>query len=173
MSDSTEIIYEEVETYASDSMSYSSDSLQMAMDAFNAAMNDPQMSEQVGLLQNIGMGFIALIVGLMVFMYVCYWKIFVKAGHPGWASLVPFYNIYIWFKIVNKPLWWILLLIIPIVNIIFAIKMVHALSTSFGKGVGFTIGLLFLPYVFMAILAFGDAKYGATTSSSGALDSNI
>jgi hypothetical protein len=65
------------------------------------------------------------------------------------------------------------LLIIPITNIIFAIKMIHALSTSFGKGVGFTIGLIFLPYVFIAFLAFGDAKYRTATSGTGALDSNI
>ncbi|MFN8416939.1 MAG: DUF5684 domain-containing protein [Cytophagaceae bacterium] len=170
MSDSTEIVYEEVTTYATDSMSYSNDSLQAALNAFN----DPQMQESLGLLANIGMGLIVFVVALMVFMYICYWKIFVKAGHPGWASLVPLYNIYIYFKIINKPLWWIILLIIPFVNIFFIIKMTHALSKSFGKDVGFTIGLIFLPYVFIAILAFGDAKYvGAGGSASGALDSNI
>jgi hypothetical protein len=85
-------------------MSYAADSQAIA-DAFNTAMSDPQMSEYMDLLANIGMGLIVFITAFMVFMYVCYWKIFVKAGQPGWASLVPFYNIYIWFKIIHKPLW--------------------------------------------------------------------
>ncbi|MCU0416375.1 MAG: DUF5684 domain-containing protein [Cytophagaceae bacterium] len=78
------------------------------------------------------------------------------------------------FKIVDKPLWWILLLIIPIVNIFFAIKLVHALSKSFGQGVRFTIGLIFLPTIFLGILAFCDATYkNEVLADSSALDSSI
>jgi hypothetical protein len=85
------------------------------------------------------------------------WVIFTKAGKPGWASLIPIYNIIVLLEIVGKPWWWIfLVLILPF---IFGIWMLNLLSKSFGKGVGYTLGLLFLGFIFFPILAFGDAKY--------------
>ncbi|HET6990294.1 MAG TPA: DUF5684 domain-containing protein [Bacteroidia bacterium] len=97
------------------------------------------------------------IVGL--FMIICLWKIFVKAGQPGWACIVPIYNTLIELRIVGKPWWWLLLLLIPFVNLVFAIWMTNLLSKSFGKSEGFTVGLLLLPVIFYPILAFGSAKY--------------
>jgi hypothetical protein len=82
-----------------------------------------------------------------------------KAGKPGWASIVPIYNIIVWLQVVNRPIWWILLLFIPIVGFIVAIILTNDLAKAFGKGVGWTIGLLFLPMVFLPILGFGDDEY--------------
>lgn len=90
---------------------------------------------------------------------IAQWRIFQKAGKPGWAAIVPIYNLYTLFKLVGKPGWWMLLLFVPFVNIYVAIKTVHLLSKSFGKDVGFTLGLLFLSPIFYPILAFGGAKY--------------
>jgi hypothetical protein len=96
---------------------------------------------------------------IVVFMIVTAWKVYEKAGEPGWASLIPIYNVIVMLKIVGKPLWWLIMLIIPGVNLIFAIWMVNMLSKSFGKDEGFTVGLLLLGFVFYPILAFGDARY--------------
>lgn len=97
----------------------------------------------------------------VIFYIYCGWKIFVKAGQPGWAAIVPFYNIYISLKIVGKSGWTMLLFLIPFVNFIFAIIVTHELSKRFGKGVGFTLGLLFLSPIFTPILAFDSSKYTA------------
>ncbi|MCD6090050.1 MAG: signal peptidase I [Bacteroidales bacterium] len=99
------------------------------------------------------------IVALIVFLVVAEWKVYTKAGQSGWAVLIPFYNLYILLKIVGKPGWWLLLLLVPIVNIIIPIYVVYLLSKSFGQGVGFTIGLIFLSFIFIPILGFGDSKY--------------
>jgi hypothetical protein len=87
------------------------------------------------------------------------WKLYAKAGKPGWAAIIPLYNLIVMLEIIGKPVWWILLLFIPIVNFIFSIWMINLLSKSFGKDVGYTIGILLLPFIFLPILAFGSAKY--------------
>jgi hypothetical protein len=87
------------------------------------------------------------------------WKVYEKAGQEGWKCIIPVYNTYILLKIVGKPGWWLLLLLIPGVNLIFAIWMMNMLSKSFGKGEGFTAGLVFLSIIFVPILGFGDATY--------------
>lgn len=96
---------------------------------------------------------------IIVFMVATMWKIFTKAGEPGWACLVPIYNACVMFKIAGKPMWWILLCLIPIVNIIIAILAAIGLANKFGKGGGFAVGLILLPIIFYPILAFGDAEY--------------
>lgn len=96
---------------------------------------------------------------IIIFILVAYWKIFEKAGKPGWAAIIPIYNIIILLEIVGKPWWWLILMLIPIVNIVVAIIVLHRLSLSFGNGVGFTLGLLFLGIIFFPILGFGSAKY--------------
>ena len=92
------------------------------------------------------------------------WKIFEKAGHPGWAAIIPIYNMYIITKIAGKEWWWLLLLLIPIVNIVIAIILYIAVSEKFGKGAGFAVGLVFLPFIFAMIVGFGDAEYKETTA---------
>ncbi len=112
------------------------------------------------LLGNVMVAVLLLVdLALVILMIVSMWKIFEKAGKPGWASLIPIYNTIVLLDIVGKPWWWIFLLIIPIVNIIFAIIVIHGLSKSFGLNGWFTLGLLFLGIIFYPILAFGDYKY--------------
>jgi hypothetical protein len=98
---------------------------------------------------------------IMVLLIASVWKVFTKAGQPGWAAIIPIYNIVVMLKIVGKPLWWIIGFLIPIVNIIVAILMAVALAKAFGKGTGFAIGLVLLGFVFFPILAFSDATYTA------------
>ena len=94
-----------------------------------------------------------------IFFIVTMWKIFAKAGQPGLCIFVPIYNIYLLLKIAGKPGWWLLLLLIPFVNFVIAILAVAGISRNFGKGNGFILGLIFLPFIFYPILAFGSAKY--------------
>jgi uncharacterized protein DUF5684 len=115
----------------------------------------------------IGTGSILFILFLLAFYLFVYWRIFEKAGKPGWASIIPIYNTIVMLEIVGKPWWWILLFLIPGVNIIFAIWMVNLLSISFGKGVGFTLGLVFLSLIFYPILAFSNAEYKGPAGSIG------
>lgn len=103
--------------------------------------------------------FIIIWLAFVVFLIAAQWKIYEKAGQPGWACIIPIYNIYILLKIVGKPGWWLIMMIIPVVNLIFAIWAINMLSKSFGKDEGFTIGLLLLGIVFYPILGFGDARY--------------
>lgn len=87
------------------------------------------------------------------------WKVFQKAGQPGWAAIVPFYNVYILLKICGRPGWWLVLFLIPFVNIVVAVITALDLAKAFGKGVGFGLGLIFLGPIFYCILGFGDARY--------------
>jgi len=109
-------------------------------------------------------GLIALVVGL--FILVSVWKVFTKAGQPGWAVLIPIYNAYIVCKIAGRPGWWVILLCIPLVNLVVAIIVLIDLAKSFGKGAGFGVGLVFLPFVFYPILGFGDARYGGAPAGA-------
>jgi hypothetical protein len=87
------------------------------------------------------------------------WKVFEKAGQEGWKVIIPFYNIYIMLKIVGRPGWWLILFFIPIVNIVVWIILLVDMSKSFGHGVGFALGLIFLSWIFWLILGFGDSRY--------------
>jgi len=95
----------------------------------------------------------------MILMIAACWKIFTKAGQPGWASIIPIYNWYILCKIVGRPGWWVILLLIPFINFIIGIILCIDLAKSFGKGVGFGIGLILLGVIFFPILGFGSAQY--------------
>jgi Family of unknown function (DUF5684) len=95
----------------------------------------------------------------MILMIAACWKIFTKAGQPGWASIIPIYNWYILCKIVGRPGWWVILLLIPFINFIIGIILCIDLAKSFGKGVGFGIGLILLGVIFFPILGFGGAQY--------------
>jgi len=96
------------------------------------------------------------------------WAIFVKAGEPGWQALIPIWNTIVLLKIVGKPAWWIVLFLIPIVNIVFLVLTMHALSLSFGHGAGFTVGLIFLSLIFYYILAFDSSRYQGAAGYAGA-----
>ena len=107
----------------------------------------------------LGIGYIIVMLLLAVLMIVSLWKIFDKAGQPGWAAIIPIYNMWVLLQIVGRPEWWIILFFIPCVNIVIAVMVYLDLARVFGKSVGFGIGLVLLPFVFLPILAFGDADY--------------
>lgn len=104
---------------------------------------------------------------LGVLLIVSMWMIFKKAGKPGWAAIVPFYNIYVEYEITWGSGWRCLMLLIPFYNIILAIQTQVKLAKAFGKGGGFAVGLIFLPYVFQPILAFSDAAYLGVPGKNG------
>ena len=114
-----------------------------------------------GGLMAAGCGMVMFLVWAVVLIGVIagLWKVFDKAGKPGWAAIVPIYNIIVWLEIVGKPIWWIILLFIPIVNFVVLIILSIALAEKFGKGAGFGIGIAFLGFIFIPILGFGDARY--------------
>ncbi len=96
----------------------------------------------------------------IVVLYVAAtWVIFAKAGKPGWAAIIPIYSTIVLLQVAGRPVWWIILFLIPIVNIVFAIITLNDLSKSFGHGVGYTLGLTFLSIIFFPILAFGGSQY--------------
>ena len=102
-------------------------------------------------------GIIGLAIALLIIASI--WKTFSKASEPGWAVLVPIYNVIVLLKIAGKPLWWIVLFLIPGVNFVIAILAALGVAEKFGKGAGFGIGLAFLPFIFYPILGFGDSQY--------------
>ena len=104
-------------------------------------------------------GLIIFCLALGIFLIAAMWKVFEKAGQPGWAAIIPIYNYYVMTKIAGKPGWWTLMLFIPGVNLIFVIWLDNMISKSFGKDEGFTAGLVLLGAIFWPILGFGSAKY--------------
>lgn len=108
-----------------------------------------------------GAGASSWIVALVftVLMIVAWWKIFTKAGEPGWAAIIPIYNVIVLLKIAGKPVWWIILMLIPVVNLIVSIFVAAGLAKNFGKGTAFVVGLVLLPFIFYLILGFGSAQY--------------
>lgn len=97
---------------------------------------------------------------VFIFLLIAGWRVFEKAGKPGWAFLIPIYNIIVLLEIVGKPWWWLLLLIfVPLGNFIWGIWMTNLLAKSFGKNEWFTVGLVFLTIIFFPILGFGNAEY--------------
>jgi len=107
----------------------------------------------------VGIGFTIVWLALVILFVASMWKIFEKAGEPGWAALIPIYNIIVLIKIAGKPLWWFVLMLIPIVNFIVAVILTMAVAKNFGKGTGYAMGMLFLAPVFYPMLAFGDSRY--------------
>jgi hypothetical protein len=107
------------------------------------------------------MGVVGTLIYLVVVVAVIagMWKVFVKAGKPGWACIVPIYNIIVLLEIAGRPIWWIVLLFIPIANLIVLILVALDVAKAFGKGTGFGLGLAFLGFIFYPILGFSDATY--------------
>lgn len=99
---------------------------------------------------------------IAVIMIISLWKIFAKAGKPGWASIIPIYNAIVMMQIAGTPIWWILLMFIPIVNLVISIIVLIELAKRFGQGTGYAIGMLLLPIIFFPMLAFGSATYQDT-----------
>jgi len=115
------------------------------------------MQEQGGRGPSLIISLIYLVIAIV--MIVAVWKVFTKADKPGWASIIPIYNWIVMLQVIGRPWWWIILLLIPFVNIIIHIMVMLELAKVFGKGTGFGIGLILVSPVFIAILGFGDAEY--------------
>lgn len=100
---------------------------------------------------------IALVICILTI--IAFWKVFTKAGKPGWASIIPFYSQYCMFDIAWGNGWLFLLTFVPCVNFVIMIMLYLKLAKAFGKGTGFGIGLIFLNTIFVLILGFSDAQY--------------
>ena len=106
-----------------------------------------------------GVGQLLFDVAILTLTVIAAWRVFVKAGQPGWGVLIPFYNLYLICKIARRPGWWIVVLSIPIVNLLFVLFLALDVAKAFSKSVGFGIGMFFLGVVFVPILGFGSAQY--------------
>jgi hypothetical protein len=118
--------------------------------------------ETAGAAAGAAVGGTVLLIQIVIGALFCafmLWKVFTKAGQPGWASLIPIYNAYILMKVAGKPGWWVILCLIPIVQIVIGIIACIGVAQNFGKGGGFAAGLILLPVVFFPILGFGSATY--------------
>jgi Family of unknown function (DUF5684) len=118
-------------------------------------------ADQVGgaAAAGIGIGFTVVSVAIVLLMIASMWKVFVKAGKPGWAAIVPIYNMVVLLEIAGKPVWWVILFFVPFVNFIMIIITSLALARKFGKGAGYGLGLALLGPVFYPMLGFGNAQY--------------
>jgi hypothetical protein len=127
------------------------------------AANPPPKAGDAGGLAALGAGmmvFMLVYLAVIIVMVVALWKIFTKAGQPGWAAIVPIYNTYIlMIEICKMEMLWFILSFVPFVNIVAGIMATLKLAEKFGKEIGFAIGLILLPFVFLPILAFGSAEY--------------
>jgi hypothetical protein len=111
-------------------------------------------------------GILSLVwLALVILIIAGFWKTFTKAGKPGWGAIIPIYQIVLLLEIAGKPIWWIILLLVPGVNVVIAIIISIEVAKNFGKGTGFGLGLAFLGFIFYPILGFGDAKYQPSSSS--------
>jgi len=118
----------------------------------------------IPLISGVVGAIIGLVVGLVIL--IAMWKIFTKANQPGWAVLIPIYNLYVLLQIVGRPGWWLIMFLIPLVNVIFMFIVMFDLAKAFGKGAGFALGLIFLNLIFMLILGFGSAEYVGPVAAS-------
>jgi len=120
----------------------------------------------IALIAGFGMILVAACVVMGIITLIGMWKVFAKAGQPGWAVLIPVYNIIVLLRVAGLPWYWVftpLILIIPLLGAIAYLAWIvwvhHRISTNFGQGVGYTIGLTLLGPIFWLILGFGSSKY--------------
>jgi hypothetical protein len=117
------------------------------------------MSNQFPIEPWVIMALVAVELAMLLLLIAAWWRIFEKAGEPGWAAIVPIYNGLVALKIAGKPMWWILLLLIPVVGIVFGFIVIVSIAKRFGKGAGFALGMIFLFPIFYPLLAWGEAQY--------------
>jgi len=110
-------------------------------------------------------GLVGGLIGYLIGAFALF-GIFKKAGEPTWQAFVPIWNTIVLLKVAGKPLWWIVLLIIPIVNIVILVLVYIALSTAFGHGTGFAVGLFFLPIIFLFILGYDGNPYRGASAAA-------
>ena len=115
--------------------------------------------EAIGALMAMLAGMMFILILPMLVMIIGMWKVFTKAGKPGWAVIIPIYANIVMLEIIGQPWTRLLWYLIPFYGIYLAIVDLNTLSRSFGKDTGFTVGLILLGPVFWCILGFGGAQY--------------
>jgi hypothetical protein len=105
-------------------------------------------------------------IAVIVLVIAGFWKVFTKAGEAGWKSIIPIWNIIVLLRIIGRPLWWIILLIIPLVGFVISAIIAQDVAKSFGRGVGFGVGLWLLSPIFYPILGFGQSQYKGPSAAS-------
>lgn len=128
------------------------------------SLNILAQEDQTGMVAGVAGGLVGFLLGVIAL--VSMWKVYTKAGKPGWAVLIPIYNLIVLLEIVGRPVWWLILLLIPLVNVVVVVMLAFDLAKSFGKGSGFGLGLVFLNFIFMMILGFGSATYVGPVAAS-------
>jgi hypothetical protein len=115
------------------------------------AATDPAVA---GILMVIIAIVFAISLALGAIMIISMWRLYTKAGRPGWASIVPFYNQIVMIKIIGRPLWWFAMMFVPFANIVFSVMIMLEFVKSYGKDTWFGVASLFFPYVIFPIMAF-------------------
>jgi hypothetical protein len=139
------------------------------MDNFDTA-TDILMTLLAGLIT----AYLVIVIPIVLIAIVAIWRVFTKAGQPGWAVLIPFYNLYVYSQVVKRPGWWMLLYFASIIPVVGSLAVLFVsiidslrLAKLFGKSSGFGVGIILLGVVFLPILAFGDADYDETRVLEG------
>lgn len=139
------------------------------MDNFDTA-TDILMTLFAGLIT----AYLVIVIPIVLIAIVAVWRVFTKAGQPGWAVLIPFYNLYVYSQVVKRPGWWMLLYFASIIPVVGSLAVLFVsiidnlrLAKLFGKSSGFGVGIILLGVVFLPILAFGDADYDETRVLEG------
>lgn len=121
--------------------------------------DEPGAAAAGGLLALSG-AMMFVMMAVLVVMIIGFWRVFAKAGRPGWACLIPIYNAYILLKIAGRPGWWLLLFLIPLVNIVIALIVAIDMAKAFGQGAAFGVVMLFLlAGIGYLVLGFGNYRY--------------
>jgi uncharacterized protein DUF5684 len=119
----------------------------------------------------LGGGVLAIVMLAVAAVFIIgLWKVFTKAGQPGWAAIIPFYNAYIVIKIAGRPGWWLLMLLIPVVNVVFCFLLAIDIAKAFGQSAVFGVVLLFLlGGIGYLVLGFGNYSYVGTSGMAPAV----
>ncbi len=135
------------------------------METTQGALEQASQTGDPGVVGMVG-GIIILVLGLALvgLVLASFWRVFARAGQPGWAALVPIYNTITLLRVAGKPGWWILLLLVPGLNLIPLISVPFGVAKRFDKSTGFALGLLLLPLLFYPILAFGKPRSGGAAA---------
>lgn len=130
------------------------------MDRLIALASIPFQNEEGATVALIGsLAYLCCMLIFVALLIAAQWKIFVKAGKPGWATIVPIYNIVILLELVGRPLWFIILFFIPLLNVVAAILLAIDLALSFGKDMVYAILIILFSPIMLLVLGFGSAEY--------------
>jgi len=137
---------------------------------FALLLQDDAAGNTAGVAAAAGIGLVMLLfwLAILAVCIIAFWKVFTKAGQPGWAAIVPIYNIIVLLQIAGRPAWWVLLMLIPIVNIVISLIVAIDVAKSFGQSPVFGVVMLWLLSVIgYLVLGFGSAKYIGPAAASG------